>query len=241
MTVETQQVAALIAPVVDRLRNAVSRAVMARAGELTQAYGVGDGGAIIMAMLRNALPNRAVTRGQLGAVLMYMPPAQVDAGVAEAIAAGLLGDDGSLAATDRGRAFLEALYGMLSDAVAAMWAGHDAQVEALLPLTATVLAAASETGGPAFAVMAPPYEPTDAATSIRLAERLTPLRFHRFDAHVAAWQAEGLAVEEVQALGPGPVRDRIEEETNRRAAAPYAALDPPSRLELLGGLGALPN
>ncbi|MDP1806171.1 MAG: hypothetical protein Q8K72_13450 [Acidimicrobiales bacterium] len=76
---------------------------------------------------------------------------------------------------------------------------------------------------------------------MRLAERLTPLRFHRFDAHVAAWEAEGLTAQEVQTLDAGPVRDRIEEATNRLSATPYAVLDAGERVELLGGLGALPN
>ena len=48
-------------------------------------------------------------------------------------------------------------------------------------------------------------------------------------------------MEKVQSLGAGPQRDRIEDETNRLAAAPYAALDPAERVDLLGGLGALPN
>ena len=82
---------------------------------------------------------------------------------------------------------------------------------------------------------------SESQAAMRLAEHLTSLRFHRYDAHVGAWRAEGLTVDEVQALAPGPVRDRIEAETNRRAAPPYAALDPAGRLELLAGLGALPN
>jgi hypothetical protein len=56
--------------------------------------------------------------------------------------------------------------------------------------------------------------------------------------------AEPLAPEAVAAW-VGPVIDRlrlaIEHETNQRAAAPYAALNPGDRLELLAGLGALPG
>jgi len=37
------------------------------------------------------------------------------------------------------------------------------------------------------------------------------------------------------------LRLAIEHETNQRAAAPYAALNPGDRLELLAGLGALPG
>jgi hypothetical protein len=73
------------------------------------------------------------------------------------------------------------------------------------------------------------------------AERLTALRFHRFDAHVAAWKAAGLTGEEVASLPPGSQREAIEAETNRRAAAPYEALEPGERVDFLGALAALPN
>ncbi len=236
-----ERVAALVAPVIDRLRSGIARSVMARSGEIVGEFGVGEHAGVTMAMLRNALPTRTVTREELRTVLRYVAPEQVEAGVAEAVAGGLLDDDGALRATARGRACLDRFYAIGSDVVASLWSGHEARVDALLGLTKRLVDAAMETGGPAFAVMAPPYEPAGAGPAMRLAEQLTPLRFHRFDAHISAWEAEGLTVAEVQALGPGPVRDRIEDETNRLAAPPYAALEPAERVELLGGLGALPN
>jgi hypothetical protein len=236
-----ERVAALIAPVIDRLRNAMVQSIMAHQADLAGDLGVGMAGGLTMGMLRNALPRRPVTRQQLRTVLRYMPPDQVDAGADEAVAAGLIEGDGALVVTDRGREYLDRLYGLGSTFVVERWSGHEDRVERLLELTGGVLHAALETGGPAFAVMAPPYEPPGAPASMRLAERLTPLRFHRFDAHVAAWEGEGLTVAEVQSLGAGPLRARIEEETNRRSAPPYAAVDPGERIELLGGLGALPN
>ena len=239
--VSAERVAALVAPVIDRLRRAMVTAIRVRGGELTSAFGIDERAGTTMGMLRNALPRRPVTRAELHAVLRYHPPAQVDAGVAEAVAAGLLVDDGALRATARGRECLDRFYAIGSEAVADLWSGHEARVESLLALTSRLLDAASETGGPAYAVMAPPYEPAGATPAMRLAELLTPLRFHRFDAHISAWEAEGLTVQEVQSLVAGPVRDHIEAETNRLAGAPYAALDPAERLELLGGLGALPN
>jgi hypothetical protein len=234
-------VAALVAPVIDRLRNTMVRAIKGRGDEVVRQLGASAPALQTMGMLRNALPIRAVAREELRAVLRYLPPAEVDAGIAQAVAAGLIDDGAELRVTARGRAALDLLYAVGADVVGDLWSGHEARVESLLGLTARLLDAASQTGGPAFAVMFPPYEPAGATPAMRLAERLTPLRFHRFDAHVAAWEAEGLTVEKVQALGAGPVRDRIEDETNRRAAAPYAALDPAERVELLGGLGALPN
>jgi hypothetical protein len=236
-----EQVAALVAPVIDRLRNAVVQAIMAHQADLAGEFGVGMGGGLTMGMLRNALPMRPVTREQLRTVLRYVPVAQVDAGADDAIATGLVEGDGALVVTDRGRDYLNQLYGIGSTFLIERWAGHEDRIERLLELTGRVLDAAGETGGPAFAVMSPPHEPPGAAAAMRLGERLTPLRFHRFDAHIAAWEAEGLTVDEVQSLEAGPVRERIEKETNRLAAAPYAALDPAERLELIGGLGALPN
>ena len=239
--VSAVRVAALVAPVIDRLRNAVVRAIRAHGSELAVEFGVGEPAGTPMGMLRNALPCRTVTRAELYTVLRYVPRAQVDAGVAEAVGAGLLEEGPDLRATARGLDCLGRLYALGCSAVTDLWSGHEARVDVLLGLTARALDAAARTGGPAFAVMFPPYEPADPTPAMRLAEQLTPLRYHRFDAHVAAWEAEGLTVEEVQSLCAGPVRDRIEDETNRLAAAPYAALDPGERAELLGGLGALPN
>jgi hypothetical protein len=55
----------------------------------------------------------------------------------------------------------------------------------------------------------------------------------------AAGGAAGLAVEEIEALGPGPARAAIEEETNRLDDQVYEALDVDERWLLLGALGAL--
>ena len=237
-----ERVAALVAPVIDRIRNAIAGLLRDGLVGLAQELGVDAGGARTMAMLRN-LSDRSVSRAGVQAVLRYVPPAEVDAGIATATAAGLLEElpDATLRVTARGADVVCRLYEAGSDVVTGLWSGHVERIDALLGLTQRALDAAYLTGGPAVAVMAPPREPAGAPAAMVLAERLTPLRFHRFDAHVAAWQAAGLSVEEVQALGPGPVRDGIERETNRLAAPPYAALDPSERLELLGGLGALPN
>jgi hypothetical protein len=237
------RLAGLVAPVIDRLRNGVAGKVMARGAELTSATGVPEEAVRTLAMLRNRMPDGAATRDDLVTVMRYVPLAQVDDGIAKALDAGVLTthSDGSLRFTDRGRAIVEDLYRLMTDIVAGLWAGHEKRVTSLLDLTARALDAAATTAGPAFTVMYPPYEPAGTPPSMVLAERLTPLRFHRFDAHVAAWQAAGLTVEQITVLPAGAERDRIEEETNRRGAAPYAALNTAERLDLLGGLGALPN
>nr|BFF25839.1 hypothetical protein GCM10025732_38040 [Glycomyces mayteni] len=69
--------------------------------------------------------------------------------------------------------------------------------------------------------------------------RLEALRHYRADAHRAAWGAAGLTVAEVQALGPGAVKDGIEAETNRLDDQVYEVLDEGERWLLLGALGAL--
>ena len=47
-------------------------------------------------------------------------------------------------------------------------------------------------------VMAPSFEPDGASDAALLAERLTVLRLHRFDAHVAAWRAAGLTATQIR-------------------------------------------
>jgi hypothetical protein len=113
------------------------------------------------------------------------------------------------------------------DAFAAMPTGGDAF-------------AAMPTGGDAFAAMTPTYEPPTATSFALVLNRLGIMRYHRADAHAAAWSAAGLAVAGIQAMGPGPEREAIEDDTNVRAAAPYAALSEDERLVLLADLAALP-
>jgi hypothetical protein len=241
--VSPERTAALVAPVIDRLRQAFAAAAREASTDLGSSVGLSEPGLLILAMLRNTMPDRQVTREQVRAVLRYMPVSHVDAGLAGAFGAAMFegSTEETFSLSDRGRDVVERLYRLTSDVVCRLWAGHDERVARLIPIARHALDAATATGGPAFAVMSPPYEPANARPAMVLAELLTPLRFHRFDAHVAAWQAAGLTVADVVALPAGPERDRIEEETNRLAAVPYAALRPDERLEFLGGLGALPN
>ncbi len=196
-----------------------------------------------IAMLRNTWPDRIVRSEDLGAVFRYLPQTAVDSGIANLLEREYvcrLSPDG-LQLTGRGRDLVEQMLDRSAAAVAELWAGHEDRVSELAPIANRCLDAAAPTGGPAFAVVFPPYEPSGAAATRLLAERLTPLRFHRFDAHVAAWEAAGLTVDQVQRLGPGPQRDALETETNRRAAAAFAAIDEGERLEFVAGLGALPG
>ena len=108
-------------------------------------------------------------------------------------------------------------------------------------LAGRVVQAGLATGGDAYMTMAPPYEPADATVGVLLHHRLSVLRYHRADAHAAAWQAAGLTSEAMTQLPAGPVRAAIEAETNRRAGVPYATLSVDERVALLAGLAALPG
>jgi hypothetical protein len=112
---------------------------------------------------------------------------------------------------------------------------------ALNDLAGRVVQAGLATGGDAYLTMAPPYESADATVGVLLHHRLSVLRYHRADAHAAAWQAAGLTAEAMIQLPEDPMRTAIEAEMNRRAGVPYAALSVDERVALLAGLAALPG
>ena len=235
--------AGAIAPVIDRVRIGIARQIPERAASLLERLGLGTPAAYVLGMLRNTMPDRAVSHDAVYAVHLYTPRSDVDASLDRLGRAGLVepADTDSLRLTGLGREVVEEMLRITADIVDTLWAGHEATVATLDPITARAAAAAQETGGPASTVMMPAYEPAGASQALLVAERLTPLRFHRFDAHARAWQEAGLTVEGIQSLGPGPERDAIEHATNRYAAPPYAVLDDDERFSLLAGLAALPN
>jgi hypothetical protein len=208
-------------------------ALMARATE----DGIDPSGAQILMMLRNAAFDRRVTPEQVASLFRYQPDDVTAAAIASAVRDGILGDgNGTIGATARGREIVTFARDRFQEQTNEPWRDHAATIERMLPLVARVLEAAAVSGGDAFAVVHPVYEPPDTSPSMLFAERLTPMRFHRYDAHVAAWQAAG-----VDALGEGPARDAIEFDTNRRDGPPYAALEPDERVALLEGLASLPS
>jgi hypothetical protein len=222
---------------------AAVHAVRPLVGEISERTGVAVPVLTPLGMLRNAMPDRVVSVDDFLHVFPYQPADQVRGALDGLIAAGLLEPcdlDGIKLATS-GRSIVEELFSRTQAFIDEHWGGQPGLVSRLLPIAQRACAAVAATGGPATRVMAPPYEPENASPGFLLAETLTPLRFHRSDAHVAAWQAEGLTAEQVQQLKPGRQRQRIEAETNRLAAPPYAALNADQRFTLLAGLGALPN
>lgn len=247
--------AAAIAPVIDAVHVNVHAAARAVGRELAGAPDPSPG---FLNDLRFTLPLRPLTRAALAAIYRYGTAAERESTVQDHLAQGTLteGPDGLLYATDRGLATIHSLYALHAAAVERVWPGHD--VPALAALAGRVLAQAqqdrfdpmsdpstpdplapgrsAQAVGSAFAVVVPPYEPQEAPPGVLLFNRLAALRYHRADAHAAAWQEAGLSVAEIVALKPGPARERIESRTNQRAARPYRILTEPERERLYGGL-----
>jgi hypothetical protein len=192
--------------------------------------------------LRNLMPDRSVSRAAVLRVFCYQPVEQVTAGIDGCISAGVLRESasGAISLSETGRRLVRETVATFGTEVTPLWEPHHDAVVELLPLVQRVVDAASDTGGAAFSVMAPVWRPPDMSPALLLAELMTPLRFHRFDAHIEAWTAAGLTVEQMTILPPGDERDAIERETDRIAAMPYAVLSATERAALVQGIGQLP-
>ncbi|WP_336209490.1 hypothetical protein [Nonomuraea sp. LPB2021202275-12-8] len=250
--------AAAIAPVIDAVHVNVHASARRVREELD---GVSDVSPGFLNDLRFTLPLRPLTRDALATVYRYGSAAEREAAIQDHLEQGILADDGEglLRVTDRGLAVIHRLYRVHAAAVQRIWPGHD--VPALAALAGRVLdraqrdrpgpdrpgpdrpgpdqpgrARPADEPGSAFALVAPPYEPQDAPAGVLLFNRLAALRYHRADAHAAAWREAGLSVAEIVALKPGPARERIETGTNRRAAQPYRTLTDSERDHFYGGL-----
>jgi hypothetical protein len=237
--------AELVAPAVTRTFVAGMRAGGAAGRELVTSYGGRAVGYLID--LRNPFAaGRPVTREDLAHVYRYAEPAELDETVARSVEHGLLtrNADGALVPTGRGHEFLRDLFALHGKTLRERWSPLAGAVERLNDLVVRVLAEAAATAGAAWAVQAPPHEPEGTPPEVLLLNRLSTLRTHRADGHAAAWQAAGLTAAEMVAMPWGsdwpPLRRAVEDETNVRAAAPYAVLTPDERLRLLADLAALP-
>ena len=191
-------------------------------------------------MLRNLPPDRTATPEGVAATFIYGPDGFVERALADARGTGLIAPD-AIRLTELGVAAVERVQTVSTAIVMEMWPDVRASdIESIAALTTKALNAAAANSGEAFRVMWPLYSPEGTPTAARLAESLTALRFHRFDAHVAAWRAAGLTAAEIQVLEPGDTRDAIEADTNERAAVPYTALNGEERQTLIDGLAGLP-
>jgi hypothetical protein len=248
---------AAIAPVIDRLRLGIMERMVPQLVPMMVRVGIGEPGGRTLGMLRNVEPGEAFPASSVEAVVepgeafpassveavfRYVPREQVAAGVAELTGAGLVEpvEPAALVVTPAGLEVLAELHGVSATITAERWPDGP-PLAALDALAARAVEAARPSGGPAFALVTPARDDPEAAPSALLGERLTALRFHRFDAHVAAWTAAGLTALEVAQLPPGDARDEIEAATNRHAADAYRGLTTEERLDLLAGLAALRN
>ncbi|MDG4761299.1 hypothetical protein [Micromonospora sp. WMMD710] len=246
------RLAGLLAPAVDRTFRAGMLAGRHGGGaELSQRYGGPTAnGYLVDLRTRLAAPGGTVDGPGFAAVTRYGDPVAVRRAVDKQVAYGMLHrrPDGALSATERGAAFLTELYQVHADVTEELWAGHDERVARLVAALGRVLAyalvLADEEGAPtgsAFTALAPPYEPDGTPSEVLLLNRLSTLRYHRADAHAAAWTAAGHTASTVAALPAGPERVAIELETDRRAAGAYSVLSADERLTMLADLAALPG
>lgn len=245
--------AELVAPAISRTFVTAIRAGDSAGRDLVTSYSSRAVGYLID--LRNPFAaGRRITRADLTQVYRYTGPSQIDQTVARSVEHGLLaqGADGALEPTEQGHDFLCALVALHASSLEKRWGPmgdqtgltpHGERVARLNELLSRVLVEAAATGGPAWAVQAPPYEPPGTPASVILLNRLSTLRYHRADAHAAAWQAAGLTAAEMVAMPWGsqwtPQRTAAEHDTNVRAAAPYVVLTPEERLIMLADLAAL--
>jgi hypothetical protein len=233
--------AAAVAPEIDRVRIAIAGEMRARTAEFADT-GVTPPTLGTFAMLRNLPPSRRASRVGLDEVFIYQPRDATAAALAELETAGLIWSDASeVGLTAAGVAVVDRLLGISDEVVTQLWAGADLDFVRLRSIANNALRAAAADGGLAFGVVAPLYEPAGRTPAGGFAEALTPLRFHRFDAHIAAWRGAGLSLDQVQALASGDQKDAIEADTNARASTPYVALSENERDELLQALRNLPG
>jgi hypothetical protein len=243
----TVRFAALVAPAVDRVFVGGMAACRTRGGtELGQRYGgPAATGYLVEFRTRLAAPGGTVTPAGFAAVTRYHDPDDCQRALDKQIAHGMVSRDtaGAIQATERGREYLREIYRLQGKVIGELWrAGHGERVGRLAEGLGRLLDAAIADSHPdeAFAAMAPPYEPDGTPPGVVLFNRLGTLRYHRADAHAAAWAAAGQTAQGIVAMPAGPARAAIEAETNRLAAPPYAVLTGEERLTLLADLAALP-
>ncbi|MER7129194.1 hypothetical protein [Streptosporangium saharense] len=228
--------AASIAPLIDAVHLGVLIASRPLGRELVERSGLQTD---LLVDLRYVLPARPLTRGGLAALYRYNPFDDTEIGAQLAQGTLVVDHEGGLRATAGALTFITELYGLHAAVTGELWAEHAERLPELAALAGRLVAASADSGGEAFAQAAPPHEPEGTPEGVLLFNRLAALRYHRADAHAAAWGQAGLTAAQIVGLPSGPFRDRIEEETNRRAAVPYEALTTRERQTLLLGLNAL--
>ncbi len=235
------QFAAEVAPEVDRCRLGVTQRLGAALAPLAAEYGVDGPAAYVFGMLRSLLPCRVAATADVRRVFTY-EEGLYDAVVPHLVERGLVAaDSATVALTPAGRGGMERLHEGSAGVADLLWGDRSEDVETCVTLLGHVLDATPPRQG-AYAVLAPVYAPDGASPCGVLAEQLSAVRFHRFDAHVDAWAARGLTVRSVRELGEDdPRRAEVESDTNTRNGELWAPLDPEDRMRLLDVLRSLPG
>lgn len=230
------QYAALIRPPIDRVYSSLRRASIPRVREVVEASGLRPG---FLVDFHFGLLARPMPAAGFAAVTTYRGG---DMGEELANGVATVDGDGTWTLTEAGSLLALDIERAIGEGTAEHWARIPAaDVAELTHLLGVLIDAGAATGGPAFAALAPPFEPGDASAALKASVRLGALRHHRADAHRAAWQGAGLSLEQLRALDPGgEPRRAIEDETNRLDAPIYRALSEAGRWRLLGIIAALP-
>jgi hypothetical protein len=242
MTMTPEECAALVAPAIDRVVIDIHLRSRDRGRAVARSHGLERAGALVQ--FRYALLAGPVARSTAEGVARYFPEGGLDEELGIQVDQDMLvvdEADGRITLTDRGVVVVNQLYDVHAEVTSEAWATHTDEVRWLVDVAGRLLEAAHPTAGPAFAGMGRPHERPGDPAGVALFNRLDALRFHRADAHAAAWAAAGHTAESIASLDPGPERDVIEADTNRRAAPPFAALTPDERSALLPHLHPLAN
>ena len=231
----------MIRPVIDRVYVGLRRAAGSGARALYERWGLRPG---MESDYYFALLDHPVPAGAIEEATVYggFDPAEEAARGVVAL------EEGAWRLTGEGRRLALELGEVIGSASAELWSrgpvatmpGSE-RLERLCDLVGRCLAAGRAGGGPAFTGVTPVFEPEGADAASILSSRLGALRHHRGDAHRAAWREAGYDVSALPAMSEGPSRRAIEEATDRRDEPVYGALSAGERIELLAGLGALPD
>jgi hypothetical protein len=233
--VSTETYAALVRPAIDRVFIAARGAARPRVRAVIEQAGVGPG--FIMSFYFGLLA-RPMPASSFAAATTYSG-SDMTGELSDGVA--VVDDAGTWSLTPVGRDLGLALQLAIGAGAAELWESRLDSLPRVAELVGRLLDAGAVSGGPAFTAMVPVYEPAGATPAVQITSRLGALRHHRADAHRAAWAAAGLTLPELLALPDGGVRQEIEDDTNRRDAPIYAALNDGERVELVALLAALPG
>jgi Tfp pilus assembly protein PilF len=125
-----------------------------------------------------------------------------------------LGPD-TVSTTDRCRALLASLMELMDRVFTRLW-GEPAAL--LSTLDELVAAGRGTSEGDAFDALAEAGHPDDGTVAGRLFSALCAMRYHRADAHAAAWSSEGLTAAQVPHTGHGGSNRPFARSASQRAA-----------------------